>query len=202
MQQWLARPEWSDLHRAARGDDAAATFVALRAQQLLTALRSGPFGAEALNAAIDSHSRRASGGAQWYPGRPVLIRNNDYSRRLFNGDVGVAVGRGNNLRIAFETVDASGQPSLRLLQPRELPRLRPRLRDHRAQEPGLRIRACGGAAAAGRRQSVSCRGNCSTPASRAPRARVELWAGAASLEAALSRVSLRAGGLRERLRHT
>ena len=43
----------------------------LRAQQLLTALRSGPFGAESLNAAIDSHWRRANGAA--HDSLPSLI---------------------------------------------------------------------------------------------------------------------------------
>jgi exodeoxyribonuclease V alpha subunit len=29
------------------------------------------------------------GGRRWYVGRPVLIKRNDYSLRLFNGDVGI-----------------------------------------------------------------------------------------------------------------
>lgn len=198
VQQWLARPEWSDLHHAARCDDAAATFAALRAQQLLTALRSGPFGAEALNATIDSHWRRANGGAQWYPGRPVLIRNNDYSRRLFNGDIGVAVGRGNNLRIAFETIDANGQPSLRLLQPRELPDfdLAYAITVHKSQ--GSEYAHVAVLLPPDADSRILSRQLLYTGISRA-KTSVELWAAPASLDAALSRVSVRAGGLRQAL---
>lgn len=199
VQQWLARPAWKSLHDAcARVDDPAAAFVALRRQQLLTALRAGPFGAESVNAAMDTHWRRANGGAQWYPGRPVLIRNNDYARRLFNGDVGVAVGRGNALRIAFETVDTSGQPSLRLLQPRELPDfdLAYAITVHQSQGSEYGHVAVLLPPEADNR--ILSRQLLYTGISRA-RNSVEIWASAASLDAALGRVSLRAGGLRQAL---
>ncbi|MBK9656514.1 MAG: AAA family ATPase, partial [Rhodanobacteraceae bacterium] len=77
VQHWLALPQWSALHAAcARVDDPAAAFVALRAQQLLTALRAGPFGAEVAQCRHRQPLAPRQRGAQWYPGRPVLIRNN------------------------------------------------------------------------------------------------------------------------------
>jgi exodeoxyribonuclease V alpha subunit len=38
---------------------------------------------------------------EWYPGRPLLITNNDYETSLYNGDTGVVVQTGNGLRAAF-----------------------------------------------------------------------------------------------------
>lgn len=40
-------------------------------------------------------------GRDWYPGRPVMINENDYGLGLFNGDIGFAVQREAGLRVAF-----------------------------------------------------------------------------------------------------
>jgi exodeoxyribonuclease V alpha subunit len=196
--RWLARPEWQELHAACRSDDdPAAAFDALRELQLLTALRSGPFGSEALNLAIDAHWRRGGGG-QWYPGRAVLIRNNDYTRRLFNGDVGLAIGHGASLRVVFETVNADGQPGLRHLLPRELPDhdLASALTVHKSQGSEYGHVAVLLPPAADSR--ILSRQLLYTAISRARRS-VEIWSSAESLSAALAQVSVRAGGLRQRL---
>ena len=60
--------------------------------RILCALREGPFGAVAVNALVERILARAgliSPGTPWYPGRPVMITQNDYHLSLFNGDVGV-----------------------------------------------------------------------------------------------------------------
>jgi exodeoxyribonuclease V alpha subunit len=36
----------------------------------------------------------------WYPGRPLLVTENDYSLRLFNGDTGVVVAGGSGRAVA------------------------------------------------------------------------------------------------------
>lgn len=198
--RWLARPEWERLHAACRSDDdPAAAFAALRELQLLTALRSGPFGSEMLNLAIDAHWRRGGAG-QWYPGRAVLIRNNDYTRRLFNGDVGLAIGRGAALRVVFETVDADGRPGLRRLLPRELPDhdVAHALTVHKSQGSEYGHVAVLLPPAADSR--ILSRQVLYTGISRARRS-VEVWATPESLAAALAQQSVRAGGLRQRLTH-
>ncbi|MBN3002593.1 exodeoxyribonuclease V subunit alpha [Chromobacterium alkanivorans] len=40
-------------------------------------------------------------GRDWYPGRPVMISENDYGLGLFNGDIGFTVQREAGLRVAF-----------------------------------------------------------------------------------------------------
>lgn len=50
--------------------------------------------------------RRIPPGSRWYAGRPVMVTRNDYALRLFNGDIGVALGHGAELKVYFE--DAEG----------------------------------------------------------------------------------------------
>src|SRR5581483_3880536 len=80
---------------AARAGDARRAIAAHGAFRLLCAHRRGPQGvatwmarAEAwLAAAVEGF---AAEGA-WYVGRPLLVTENDYGLRLFNGDTGVVV---------------------------------------------------------------------------------------------------------------
>ena len=39
-------------------------------------------------------ARGALERARWYPGRPLLVTENDYGLRLYNGDTGVVVATG------------------------------------------------------------------------------------------------------------
>lgn len=63
--------------------------------QVLCALRDGPWGARGLNQQIESRLRAAghlpASGADWYPGRPVLVLRNHAALGLANGDIGVAL---------------------------------------------------------------------------------------------------------------
>ena len=57
-------------------------------------------------------------GASWYAGRPVLITANDYTTRVFNGDVGVALpGPGGRFLVHFLHLGGG----TRLLTPSRLP---------------------------------------------------------------------------------
>jgi exodeoxyribonuclease V alpha subunit len=65
---------------------------ALERFRVLCAHRRGPFGQTAVNLAIEAALRSAgliSGNTDRYASRPILITQNDYQARLFNGDVGV-----------------------------------------------------------------------------------------------------------------
>lgn len=127
---------------AVAGDDGpalSARLAVLRRQQLLCALREGPFGALQAAATIAAQLRRAPAQAgwqsgAWYPGRCVMVTRNDHAARLYNGDVGiclpVADGTGaTRLQVAFErAADPSGATgaapdggNVRLLDPTALP---------------------------------------------------------------------------------
>ena len=96
---------------------------ALNQFRILTALRQGPFGAQNLNRLVEEILGEAgliSTAGPWYPGRPVLVTENDYSLRLFNGDVGVILlGPASKQPMAF-FAGADGQ--VRRVSPARLPR--------------------------------------------------------------------------------
>jgi exodeoxyribonuclease V alpha subunit len=86
---------------------AAQRLRQLTGQQLLSGLRSGPFGVDALNRLITEHLRREglAGDHDWYPGRPVMMTRNDYQLGLMNGDVGLTLPHPDGLRVAFQLPD-------------------------------------------------------------------------------------------------
>lgn len=98
------------------------TIAAFGEYQLLCALREGPFGVAGLNERLEQvlaqkgriqrvvHSR-------WYEGRPVMISRNDSALGLFNGDIGIALDRGQGLRVWFLMPDGS----VKSVQPSRLP---------------------------------------------------------------------------------
>ena len=84
-----------------RSADALAELVKVR---VLCAHRRGPFGITRWNAQFEEWL--AAGGARltgFYVGRPVLVTANDRANELFNGDLGVVVTAGPNVRVAFGT---------------------------------------------------------------------------------------------------
>jgi exodeoxyribonuclease V alpha subunit len=86
---------------------AAQRLRQLTGQQLLSGLRSGPFGVDALNRLITERLRREglAGDHDWYPGRPVMMTRNDYQLGLMNGDVGLTLPHPDGLRVAFQLPD-------------------------------------------------------------------------------------------------
>ena len=98
----------------------------LECYRVLAAHRRGGAGIESLNQQIERLLTRAgllpNGAGQsrrWYGGRPVLVTQNDYALRLFNGDIGVvwAAPGGASERACFPGVGAS----LREIAPARLP---------------------------------------------------------------------------------
>jgi exodeoxyribonuclease V alpha subunit len=80
---------------AAASGDGAAALAALGSFRLLCAHRRGPYGVATWNAAVARWlGADGAGGEPWYPGRPLLVTQNDHSLRLYNGDSGVVVARG------------------------------------------------------------------------------------------------------------
>ena len=85
-------PHWRSLAEAATPVEALARAGQLR---LLTAVREGPQGARGLNARIEAllseggHAARRPASARHFHGQPILVTENSYRHRLFNGDIGI-----------------------------------------------------------------------------------------------------------------
>ena len=85
----------SAIVEAARRGDAEAALVSLSEFRLLCAHRQGPYGAATWAAHTERWLTDAvedfSPDARDYPGRPLLVTENDHELRLYNGDTGVVV---------------------------------------------------------------------------------------------------------------
>lgn len=102
----------------------AAIIEAFGRYQLLCALRDGPFGVSGLNNRIELAliqkrliERPNQAASRWYNGRPIMISRNDSSLGLFNGDIGIALDRGEGLRVWFPMPDGT----IKSVQPSRLP---------------------------------------------------------------------------------
>jgi exodeoxyribonuclease V alpha subunit len=91
---------------AARAGEAAAALDALGAFRLLCAHRRGPYGVAAWGPQVEGWMAADvpgfSADERWYAGRPLLITENDYGLRLFNGDTGVVVRTATGVAAAFK----------------------------------------------------------------------------------------------------
>lgn len=88
---------WDALANAV--DPAAALALSGRLR-LLTAMREGPQGARGLNARIEERlagsPRRGAAGPGYFHGRLLIITENSYRHRLFNGDIGICLSDGSS----------------------------------------------------------------------------------------------------------
>jgi len=91
--------------RAGAGRDALAALGSFR---LLCAHRRGPYGVSAWTAHVERWLAAGvdgfASGTGWYVGRPLLVTENDYGLRLYNGDTGVVIAHGDAgaVRAVFE----------------------------------------------------------------------------------------------------
>jgi exodeoxyribonuclease V alpha subunit len=76
---------------AARARDGRGALIALGAFRLLCAHRRGPEGVATWTALTEDALGELAGEDRWYVGRPLLVMENDYELRLYNGDTGVVV---------------------------------------------------------------------------------------------------------------
>ncbi len=86
------------ISEAARAGRAREAIEALGGFRLLCAHRRGPYGVATWMARVESWlATEVEGFARegsWYVGRPLLVTQNDYGLRIFNGDTGVVVATG------------------------------------------------------------------------------------------------------------
>ncbi len=179
-------------------DEPRAALEALGGFRILCAVREGPYGVERLNE-LAEQILEAEGlirrGGPWYPHRPVMVTRNDYSLRLFNGDVGAILPdpESGELRAFF----LSTENELRGFPPSRLPAHETvfAMTVHKSQgsefERALLVLP-------GRDSPLLTRELLYTGLTRA-RKQVELWADEAVLRAAVARRVERSSGLREAL---
>jgi len=92
---------------AAAAGDASRAIAALGAFRLLCAHRRGEHGAATwmsrIEAGLAEEVDGFGAGGPWYVGRPLLVTENDYGLRLYNGDTGVVVATApDRVSAAFE----------------------------------------------------------------------------------------------------
>ncbi|MEN5117566.1 exodeoxyribonuclease V subunit alpha [Luteimonas sp. TWI662] len=105
----------------AEAPDPAAALAQSQRLRLLTAVREGPQGARGLNAQIEAllSGRRLGPAPAWFHGRLLLITENSYRHRLFNGDIGICWRDGADTPMAWFAGDAPGE--VRAFHPAALP---------------------------------------------------------------------------------
>jgi exodeoxyribonuclease V alpha subunit len=112
---------WRSLAHAANPAEALAQSTRLR---LLTAVREGPQGARTLNARIerllvDTGAGTARGGPGHFHGQLLIVTENSYRHRLFNGDIGICLRDGSGALVAWFPGEDPAQP--RAFHPAALP---------------------------------------------------------------------------------
>ncbi|MGJ4728121.1 exodeoxyribonuclease V subunit alpha, partial [Luteimonas sp. SDU101] len=114
---------WTALAETSDPAEALARAGALR---ILTAVREGPQGARNLNARIEdllAGTRRGAGPAstarRYFHGRLLLITENSYRHRLFNGDIGICLDDASGTLMAWFPGDDPHNP--RPFHPAALP---------------------------------------------------------------------------------
>ncbi|MGY0636549.1 MAG: exodeoxyribonuclease V subunit alpha [Paraglaciecola chathamensis] len=98
-------------------------FSLLQQQQVLCAQKEANWGVLQVNALIESELNKKGAielGRDFYPGRPVMLKQNDHSLGLFNGDIGIVMPDADNdelMKVWFVTE----QNTLRGVLPSRLP---------------------------------------------------------------------------------
>ncbi|TDK23763.1 exodeoxyribonuclease V subunit alpha [Luteimonas aestuarii] len=113
---------WRSLAQAETPVEALARASRLR---VLTAVRDGPQGARSLNARIEAllseggDAAAPRRGARHFHGQPIIVTENSYRHRLFNGDTGILHRDANGTLMAWFPGDEPRQP--RAFHPATLP---------------------------------------------------------------------------------
>ncbi|WAW09930.1 exodeoxyribonuclease V subunit alpha [Oxalobacter vibrioformis] len=102
-------------------DDPQAVFAAFERFRVLCATREGAYGVSAVNTLMATYARGRLDippRQTWYTGRPVMIMENDYVLRLFNGDIGIVLPGENGTPMVFFPSDGG---DFRAISPARLP---------------------------------------------------------------------------------
>lgn len=168
--------------------------------RILCGLREGPYGVSGINAAVQGILASAgliSPRGRYYDMMPVMITKNDYTLRLFNGDVGMVAKRPDGVMEAWFEQTQDGGNRLRSIPVARLPENEPvfAMTVHKSQgsefDNVLLILP-------EKDSEVLTKELIYTGITRA-RKSLEMWANPDILEAASKRTALRANGLRNML---
>ena len=103
---------FNDYLKQRNPDDVLLAFDRFR---VLCAVRQSIYGVETINSLIESilgDEGMIRADKQWYHGRPVMVTINDYSLKLFNGDIGIALEDPESevgLSVYFPTTDGTAR---------------------------------------------------------------------------------------------
>ena len=91
--------------------------------RILCAHRHGPHGVGNLNRLVEitlEQEGLIDRSGDWYPGRPIMVTENDYQLRLFNGDIGlITTDKNDNETLRATFTDSEG--GIRSFSPARLP---------------------------------------------------------------------------------
>jgi exodeoxyribonuclease V alpha subunit len=94
LQKKLAKAVINGFADYLRFENPDEVLVAFDRFRVLCALRQGIYGVDGINSLIETCLAKEGvirPEKQWYHGRPVMVMINDYSLKLFNGDIGIAL---------------------------------------------------------------------------------------------------------------
>ncbi len=103
--------------------DALEAFRILDTFRVLCAVREGVWGVYEINRLVAEIFRdefKVDTRQEWYPGRPVVVVKNDYTLKLFNGDVGITV-RDHDANGRMKVIFPSNDGGLKSFVPDQLP---------------------------------------------------------------------------------
>ena len=106
-------PLYSEYFDAVNSADVVAVFRRFNEQQILCSQKRGQWGTEGLNNLIESNMQKQGLIRQrdeFYPGRPVMVTQNDHVIKLYNGDIGIALPdtqQGGLMKVWFQDVDGT-----------------------------------------------------------------------------------------------
>lgn len=90
----LVHSHWQHYFAAAQQADVNKVFDLLTQLQILCTQRQGEWGVEGINAMLEQYFARNGWLEQrtgFYPGKPIMITENDHRLGLYNGDIGVVL---------------------------------------------------------------------------------------------------------------
>lgn len=92
-------PNYIQYSKAISKGNIKEAFALLAKHQVLCAQRSGTRGVDEVNLAIEqelSKQNLIDASREFYPGRPIIISQNDHRAQIFNGDLGIVMVDPNN----------------------------------------------------------------------------------------------------------
>lgn len=99
------------LHALSEGQSHLQILSLFAKSRMLCALTKGPFGVAGLNheieKALSAQNLIKPKDDIFYPGRPIMIMQNDHGQGLYNGDIGIVVQQDDSLRVIFDVADGS-----------------------------------------------------------------------------------------------